>query len=363
MHVDILGMVSDSVSILPIWEFPLLGNRLLDYLIALGIFLVFIIAFKWIQWLVLRYLERAVDQTKTELDDALVEVTRLIKPPFYSFVGFYIALKYLNIEGVAERAVTVILLVWLVYQVVRALQIFIEYFVKRRLSNTEDMASKSVTRLVRSLSNIVLWTLGALFVLSNLGVNVTSLIAGLGIGGIAVALAAQNILGDIFSSLAIYFDKPFVPGDFIEVGERKGTVQQIGIKTTRIKSTSGEELIVPNTELTGEVVSNFGRMTERRVSFEFGVTYDTPTEKMKRIPEMVKNIIEGQEKTRFDRVHFREFADSALNYEVVYFLKTKEYPVYLDTHQTILLAIKESFEEVGIEMAYPTSTVYMHNNA
>lgn len=354
-------MLSDSVSVLPVWEYPVLGNRLLDYVIALGIFVVFVIAFKWIQWAVLRSLERVAKRTGTKLDDATIAVVRLMRPPFYAFVAFYIALRYLNIEGVAERVVTVVLLVWLVYQAVRAAQIFLEYYVEQRLTRTDDKSARSVTRLVHSLSSIVLWTIGGLFVLQNLGVNVTSLVAGLGIGGIAIALAAQNILADLFSSLAIYFDKPFVAGDFIEVGEHKGTVQQVGIKTTRIRSTSGEELVVPNRKLTSTMVSNFGRMTERRVAFGFGVTYETPTEKMRKIPDMVRKIIEAQDMTRFDRVHFKELAASSLNYEVVYFLKTKEYATYLDTHQTILLAMKEAFEDAGVEMAYPTQTLYVRN--
>jgi small-conductance mechanosensitive channel len=351
-----------SIAVVSFWELMLFGNRLLDYAIAAGMFLVLVFAFKAVQWAILRSLEGSTQRTETELDDALVAVVRLVRPPFYTFVAFYFTLRYLRIEGMAERLVTVVLLVWLVYQAIRALQIFIEYYFERRVARTDDKSAQSVTRLVRNLSNSILWAIGALFVLSNLGVDVTSLIAGLGIGGIAVALAAQNILGDLFSSLVIYLDKPFAPGDFIAFGASKGTVQEVGIKTTRIKALSGEELIVPNKEITGQLVSNFGRMKERRVAFGFGVTYDTIAEKLRNIPEIVQRIIESKEHVRFDRVHFTAFADSSLDFEAVYFLDTKKYQVHMDTHQAILLGIKDAFREAGIEMAYPTRTVHLHQS-
>ena len=253
-------MIAESVSILPIWEYPLWGNRLLDYVIALVIFLLFALTFKWAQWLILRSLDRLTLRTATEFDNALVAVVRIIRPPFYTFVAFYIALKYLTIHGLAERIVTVILLCWLVYQTIRALQIFMQHYLQRRLRRSDTKAQESITRLVHSLSGIMLWTLGGLFVLQNLGVNVTALIAGLGIGGVAVALASQNVLGYLFSSLVIHLDKPFVPGDFVRLSdEDEGVVEQVGVKSTRIRATSGEELVVPNKEITNTIVRNFGR--------------------------------------------------------------------------------------------------------
>lgn len=341
------------------WQLALWGNSIFDYLAALLIFVAVMFGLKWIQWFTLRSLERVTERTKTELDDALVAVVQTVKPPFYTFISFYVALRYLNIAGIAERVINVVLIVWLVYQVVLALQIFIEFYIKRRMSRADDKRSQSVIQVVHSLLSIVLWAVAALFILSNLGVNVTSLIAGLGIGGIAVALAAQNILGDLFGSLAIYFDKPFEPGDFVIVGSHKGTVQTVGIKTTRIKSVGGEEIVIPNKDMTGGALQNMGRMKERRVLFNFGVTYETASSGLKKIPGMVKEIIKEQEETKFDRVHFNEFGDSALMFEVVYHIKSKEYKVYMDTHQKVLLNIKKRFEEEGIEMAYPTRMVYV----
>jgi small-conductance mechanosensitive channel len=342
-----------------LWQTVLWGNSVFDYVTALLIFVGVIFALKWIQWVVLRSIRGVTKRTKTELDDALVEVVNTIRPPFYTFISFYVALCYLDISGIAKRVADVILLVWLVYQVVVAFRIFIEYYVQQRMSRTDDKRSQSVIKIIHSLVSVILWAMAGLFILSNLGVNITSLVAGLGVGGIAVALAAQNILSDLFSSLAIYFDKPFVPGDFVAVGDHKGTVQSIGIKTTRIKSVDGEEIVVPNKEMTSATLKNFGRMTERRVKFSFGVTYETPMTKMKKIEGIVKKAVKAQENTRFDRVHFNEFGDSALNFEVVYFMKTKEYDEYMDVHQQVLFTIKERLEEEGIETAYPTRMVYV----
>ncbi|PIT97916.1 MAG: mechanosensitive ion channel protein MscS [Candidatus Andersenbacteria bacterium CG10_big_fil_rev_8_21_14_0_10_54_11] len=337
-----------------------LGNTVSDYTAALLIFVVFVAAAGGVQWLLLRYFVRLARRTDTAFDDAMVAVVQTIKPPLYFLLGFYLALHYLRVTGFAERVVNVLLLALLVYQAVAALQILIDYFVQRRLIHAEDRAVQSAARVVKTLSSIVLWSLGFLFLLSNFGIDVTSLIAGLGIGGIAIALAAQNILGDLFSSLSIYFDKPFVPGDFIIFGDYMGTVQEVGIKTTRLTSLSGEEIVVPNTEITSVNVRNFGRMKERRVEFSFGVTYQASSEQLQTIPGIVREAVEQQKQTRFNRCHFHQFADFSLHFEAVYHMETKEYSAYMDAHQAILLSIKEAFEREGIEMAYPTRTVYVH---
>lgn len=252
-------MVTDEISILPVWEYPVLDNRILDYLVALGIFLIFIFAFKWVQWAALRSLEGVTKRTATAWDDSLMAVVRTVRPPFYWFLAFYLALQYLDIAGLLAWTVRLVLITWAVYQVVIALRILLNFYVERRLASAHGAGSHAAAQVIRGLANTVLWTLGVLFVLQNVGVNVTSLIAGLGIGGVAVALAAQRILGDLFSALAIYFDKPFEPGDFIRCGDAEGTVQRIGIRTTRLRSAGGEEIIVPNTELATSVVRNFGR--------------------------------------------------------------------------------------------------------
>ena len=355
----ILADMKDSLFSGPFWDYQLFGNAVYDYLLAVGIFILLVVLFKGVQWVALKSVEGVTKRTKTEWDDAIVTIIRTVKPPFYSYVSFYIALRYLSIEGVAQKIVNFVLVAGLVYQVIVALRVLIDFYVQQRLSKS-DKGAQAATHVIHSLVSVTLWIVGILFLLQNFGVNVTSLIAGLGIGGIAIALAAQNVLADLFSSIAIFFDKPFAPGDFVKVGTTKGTVQKIGIKTTRLKALDGEEIVVPNTEMTGAVLNNIGRMKERRVSFTLGVVYETRTEKMKRIPDIVKDIVTREKRAKFDRVHFKEFADSSLNFEVVYYVKDKNYEVYMDVNQGIMLRIKEAFEREHIEMAYPTQMLYVN---
>jgi small-conductance mechanosensitive channel len=195
--------------------------------------------------------------------------------------------------------------------------------------------------------------------LDNLGYNVSALLAGLGIGGIAVALALQNVLGDLFASLSITLDKPFVTGDFIIVGDLLGTVSHVGLKTTRVTSLSGEQLVFSNSDLLSSRIRNFKRMSERRVVFSFGVLYQTPVSQLEEIPAIVREIVESTDTTRFDRAHFKEFGDSAYLYEVVYYVREPDYNLYMDRQQQINLELCRRFEERGIEFAYPTRTLHL----
>jgi len=206
---------------------------------------------------------------------------------------------------------------------------------------------------------VIIWAIGGLLVLSNLGVNVTSLIAGLGIGGVAIALALQNILSDLFASFSIYFDKPFEVGDFIVVGANSGTVEKIGIKTTRIRALQGEEVIISNAELTKSRVQNFKKLKERRVVVRPGVLYETKHELLKEIPTLLQKAVDATEKTRFDRANLAEYGDSAIVFELVYYVLSGDYKEYMNLNEKILLAVKEAFDKKGIEFAYPTQTVYV----
>ncbi len=237
----------------------------------------------------------------------------------------------------------------------------ISFWVEGRVRKEETPAPPTGTGMgaIGFLLRLALWALIVLVALDNLGINITALVAGLGIGGIAIALAVQNILGDLLASLSISLDKPFVVGDFIIVDDYMGNVEHIGVKTTRLRSLSGEQLIFPNSGLLNSRIRNYKRMTERRAVFVFGVVYQTPSEKLKRIPGMVREIIEAQEQTRFDRAHFKNYGDFSLNFEVVYYVLVSDYGVYMDLQQTINLELYERFEKENIEFAYPTHTVYM----
>jgi small-conductance mechanosensitive channel len=227
----------------------------------------------------------------------------------------------------------------------------------------KDPPAATTLSVLRFIGRLVIWSIVVLLALDNLGVNVTGLLAGLGVGGIAVALALQNILGDLFASLSVTLDKPFVVGDFIVVGEFMGTIEYVGWKTTRVRSLSGEQLVFANTDLLTSRIRNFKRMSERRVVFTLGVLYGTPTELVERIPAMLEEAVTKEPATRFERAHFKGFGDSALLFECVYHVLAPEYAVYMDTQQSINLTLLRRFRETGIEFAFPTRTVYLEGGA
>lgn len=222
-----------------------------------------------------------------------------------------------------------------------------------------DRSAVTTVYAFRIASLAAVWVVAVLAAIDNLGFDVTALLAGLGIGGVAVALATQSILGDLFASLSIVIDKPFVVGDFIRVGDDLGAVERIGLKTTRVRSLSGEQLIFGNADLLSSRIRNYRRMEERRVVFRVGVVYQTPAAALRRIPSLVRQIIESRPDTRVDRAHFAEFGSSEYVFEFVYFVLSPDYAVYMDTQEAINLAIVEAFGQQGIEFAYPTRTILL----
>lgn len=342
-----------------LWKTNFFHNDFSTYALALGLFIFYSALLYIIRLVITQYLARIVKHTKTDIDDVILEAILKIKTPIYLYVAFYFAVHTLVLPAFLFKIILIILIVLLTYQVIISLQIGIDYFVKRFSAREKNDGTKYAYSIIGTVGKGILWLFGILLILSNLGINVTSLITGLGIGGVAIALALQNILGDLFSSFAIYFDKPFVVGDFIIVGDKMGVVKKVGIKTTRIQALQGEEVVISNKDLTALQIQNFKHMTERRIVFSFGVTYETPNEKLKKIPSMVKKIITDKENTRFDRAHFLQFDSSALTFQVVYYVLTGDYNIYMDIQQEINFEIKEAFEKEKIDMAYPTQTIYM----
>ncbi len=349
----------NQISDHPFLQFEFLNNTTLDYAIALIALILFVIIFKIFQFIILKKLKVLAEKTETDIDDTLIIIVKSLKPPFYLFLAFYLSLLFLTINQIGQKILYGILIIWLTYQIIQALQILIDYILRKKLLKNTDSEAKKGLGYLSTLIKITLWALGSLVVLGNLGVNVTSLIAGLGIGGIAIAMALQNILGDLFSSLAIYFDKPFEVGDFIIVGQDKGTVEKIGIKTTRIRALNGEELVISNNELTTARIQNFKTIQERRAFALIGVTYNTNQTKLKLIPKLIKNAVESAKLTKFGRAHFKEFGDSALIFEIVYYIETEDMNKYMDIQQQVNFKIKYLFEKGKIEMAYPTQTLYI----
>lgn len=240
--------------------------------------------------------------------------------------------------------------------------------IKGWLDNTRDKKREENPAAITTLNavgivlNILIWIAVFLLILDNFGVDITALVAGLGVGGIAVALAVQNILGDLFASLTIALDKPFVVGDFLIVDDKMGTVENVGLKTTRVRALSGEQLIFGNSDLLSSRVRNFGRMYRRRVPFTLGVTYQTPREKLEMIPGIIKSAIESQKKTTFDRSHFQKYGDFSLDFETVFFVEGPDYNQYMDIQQAINFQIHTEFEKNEIEFAYPTQTLFLERN-
>jgi small-conductance mechanosensitive channel len=336
-----------------------LGNTYGEYALALAIFLLAIIVFALGQYFTTSWLASISERTKTDLDDTFVKMIRSFRPPFYLFLAFWFSSQFLTITGLGEDIVDAILVIWVVYQAIVVLGILIEDVVFRHVTKDRDATTKSALHLLSNIAKGVLWVIGLLLVLSNFGVDVTSLLAGAGIIGIAVAFALQGILGDLFSSFSLYFDKPFKVGDFIITGDTLGVVKHIGVKSTRIQSLYGEEITLSNQELTKAKIQNYKRMEERRITFHFGIMYETDRDLVKQVPGIVQKAVESIEKTRFDRAHMLKFGDSSLDYEVVYYVLDPDYNLYMDIQQEINFKLMDAFAEKNIGFAYPTTTMHV----
>lgn len=334
------------------------GNTVLDYIICAAIVLSSITAIRLLKFLVIKLLKRLAAKTVNQIDDFLVHNLERFIIPFLYFLSVYAGAYYLKLSAKANIFINTAIVVIFTYFAIRFFAMLLNYSV-RYYWQKKDGAEKSDARLkgIGAFINLVAWSLGIIFLLDNLGFRISTIIAGLGIGGIAVALAAQAVLGDLFSYFVIFFDRPFEVGDFIVIDDKSGTVEFIGIKTTRIASLGGEQLIISNSDLTRSRIHNYKRLLKRRVVFTVMVTYQTPAEKLKMIPQIVRNIIEGIENAAFDRSHFQSFQSLGLNYETVYYVIGPDYNKYMDIQQTINLSIFEEFQKLGIEFAYPVQTL------
>jgi small-conductance mechanosensitive channel len=342
------------------------GNTVWQYLTAVVVFLAVYLVLKIVKQRIIANLHKLAEKIKGDFDDLVVHVVQSVGEPFYFFVPLAISMQFIEEPVLLKTWISYAALAVVAYTVVRAVQELIGYGfekgMKQRLIE-DPRFDVSVVRLISRVAKGAVWLIAILVVLQNFGYDITALVAGLGIGGLAIAFALQSVLGDVFASFSIYLDKPFKTGDFIIVGDVLGTVEHIGVKSTRIKSLWGEEVIVPNQDLTNARVKNYKRMENRRIVFSFGVTYQTPAAKLKRIPEIVGEIIQEIKLASLDRVHWKEFGDSALVYEVMYTVKSSEYNEYMDAQQEINLQLKDRLENEGIAFAYPTQTVFLHNSA
>lgn len=336
------------------------GNSLEAWMIAIGIFAGIYIVVRIFKYLLIRYLKKLAERTTTQFDDFLIDVVKSCVVPMLYYGGGYVAISALHVSDKAYNIIHNALMVVFTFYVLRIITSAIKYAVFSYINTQEDAdIKKKQVRGILVIVNVIIWMLGIVFLLDNMGRDVTTIIAGLGVGGIAIALAAQTILGDLFSYFVIFFDRPFEIGDFIMVDDKSGTVEYVGVKTTRIRTMTGDILVVSNTNLTNSRVHNFKRLQERRIVFKLGVVYQTSYEQLKAIPGYIKDIIDSVEGVRYDRSHFSGYGNFSLDFETVYYVEAPDYPVFMDKQQQIFLAIFKKFQEEGIVFAYPTQTMFL----
>ena len=344
-----------------IWEQVYWGNTVLQYVIIVtGIVLAWLVI-RIIKQYVLTQVRKLAEKTSSHLDNLLLNaIEKFILPYLFLFVN-YTVIKQLTLhpklDKVLDGAIAFITLFYAVRLVNSAIVLMISGYMRRK-GESEDR--------IRHLNGMLLvvkafvWLIGLLTLANNFGFDVSTLLASLGVGGIAIALASQAILGDLFSYLVIFFDKPFEIGDFLILNsDTMGSVEYIGIKTTRIRSLSGEQLIISNTQMTSSIIRNYKRMERRRFVFKIGVPYGTAYEQLQKIPQMLTEIIKAQPNVTFDRAHLSDYGPTSINFEAVYIFMSADFNKFMDTQQAILFRIHEAFGKNGIEFAYPTQTLFV----
>lgn len=330
---------------------------------ALALVAVAVITLMAIKKVAARRLSRFAAKTVSRVDDVLAEMVARTSLLFPLAISIFVVLAAVPLALHLQRLARGLAFVLCLLQAGVWGSIALREVIERRFVSSGDGPTDApragVARMAGFGGRVLMWSVLTLVALANLGIDVSALVAGLGVGGVAVALATQNILGDLFASFSILLDKPFIPGDFIIVGDFMGTVEQIGIKTTRIRSLSGEQIVFANNDLLQSRLRNYKRMSERRVSFRLGVTHQTSADQLRVIPGMLSDIIRTHERARFDRAHFAEYGDFALVFEAVYYVLDDDYGLYMDIQQAINFAIHEQFSAAGIEFAYPTQTLIL----
>jgi len=335
------------------------------WLIASAIFVAVLVAVPIARYLGARLFASLSRRTGVVWGDALADALQGTSLVLFIPIAAYAASLSLTLPEDVAHIDALVAIIALLLQVAFWGNRAIGFWLKRKVESKRvtDPAGATAMSFIGFGARVLLWTFVVLLGLDQLGFNITTLVAGLGVGGIAVALATQNVLSDLFASLSIVLDKPFVVGDFIVVDDLRGNVERVGVKTTRVRSLDGELLIISNADLLKSRIHNYRQMAERRVLFTVGILYQTPQEKVGRVTQWLREAIEAQDGTRFDRAHFKEYGDSALVFEVVYYVLTRDYNTFMDVQQAINLAIFARFAREGVDFAYPTRTLYIAGGA
>jgi len=337
------------------------GVAVSQWLVSLGVALGTAIVFRLVLAIAISQIRKIAKRTATDLDDLAVELLQKTRFLVILAVGLWAGLRPLDLpeswDGTMHSVLIGVLLLQVGFWGMGVISYLVGHY--RKMSIEADPGFATAVGALGFVARFGLWVVLLLTALGTFGIEITPLLASLGVGGIAVALALQNVLGDLLASLSIVLDKPFVIGDFVVVGDFSGTVENVGLKTTRIRSLSGEQLVFSNSDLLSSRIRNFKRMDERRVVFAVGVEYGTPAEKLRKIPELVRAAVEAQDNARFDRSHFKGFGDFSLDFESVYFMKVPDYAAYMDTQQAINLELYERFAAEGVAFAFPTQTLHL----
>jgi small-conductance mechanosensitive channel len=345
-------------------EAKFLGEPLLHWAQAAAVFLAAIAALSIVRFAVVRRARKASSDGGSALRALPFRLASKLSWLTVLALALRVSILPLQLDGRADAFLRGIVVVALAWQTAIWAGLVVEslvdlYVTKRLDENGHSESSVASTAVFKVLAKIAAYLVVVLVALDNMGVDITALVAGLGVGGIAIALAVQNIVGDLFSSMTIALDKPFVVGDFIVVDDKMGTVEKIGIKTTRVRALSGEQLVFGNSDLLGSRIQNFKRMQERRILFTIGVIYPTSSEQLEAIPGLIREAVEAQQNARFDRSHFKQFGAYSLDFETVYYVTVPDYPAYMSVQQSINLQLFRRFAEEGIEFAYPTQTLVL----
>lgn len=330
-----------------------LGNTVLEWAIAVGAAVLTAALLIAVRTQGLRWLARRNKMGRSRCAEWVVGAFEGTQPWFLITVSLFVGTQFVALPPKADRLVEHVTIIAVIAQAAQWASLAIRHWLALQLAaKRETDASRATTLSVLGFfAQLVLWSLVILLALENLGFNITTLLAGLGIGGVAMALAAQGILGDLFASVTIALDKPFAIGDFITLDDIMGTVEHVGLKTTRLRSLSGEQIVLANTDLLKGRVRNFKRLSKRRVEFTLGIAYDSPAEQLALIPEIMREAIDAQPSTRFDRAHFKKYGEAALIFESVFYFDDPDYNRYMDAQQAINLAIYRRLQQEGISLA------------
>lgn len=338
------------------------GNPLSSWLTAFLVAIAAALAARFIKWIARRHVQKAADESGGRILRILGRALDHTRWFFYFVVAIRLGSEFVTLPANVDRVISVATAIAVLGQLGIWANAFIAYAVETYQSGRQpgDAGASTMAAALGFFGKLAVWVVVLLLVLANLGIEISALIAGLGITGIAAALAVQSILGDFIGAISIFFDRPFDIGDFIIVGNELGTVEKVGLRATRIRSLTGEQIVLPNGDLLKNRIRNMRRMQERRIVFSIGVTYSTPRAKLELIPGMIRELIEADPMLRFARSHFKAYGDFSLVFETVYFVLSPEFDVYMDAQQRLNLGIHSRFEEHGIEFAFPTQTIHLH---